>query len=118
MKLVEKKTILTSVIVYRYLILIEQNLYNSRMENLHSFSSSFMSIDCLHNLFKEIVVKEKVSCTLPWIQSMQGISRNNTTTSNLPTCNKIKDFTSVYHLGDYFTKNASAYLHPKCPGKC
>ena len=77
---------------------------------------SFIFIDCIHGLFKETMLAENVSCTVPWIQSMHGISRSNTTAVKLPTCNTLEAYRPVDFIGYYYAQNASVYSHPKCPG--
>ena len=77
-----------------------------------------MFIDCLRGLMEDTIKAENISCTLPWIQSMQGISRYDNTTTNISTCNSYDDYDSVYNIGYYFAMNASSYSHSKCPGIC
>ena len=37
--------------------------------------------------------------------------------TNISTCNNGQDYSDVDNFGYNFTRNASTYSHPKCPGK-
>ena len=77
-----------------------------------------MFVDCLRGLMEEFIEAKNLNCTLLWIQSMQGISRHDNTTANLPICKTYEEYSSVEGVGYSFAQDASSYSHSKCPGNC
>ena len=74
------------------------------------------SLACLRDEFKAAIAERNVNCTLPWIQSMQGVLGYRTMDPNLSVCRTREAYDLVDTLGGEFTKNASIYQHSKCPG--
>ena len=72
-------------------------------------------LDCLREEFQKQIKEKQFTCTVPWIQSMQGVVMYNDT--SIKTCNNWDDYDDVSSFGDSFAQNALTYSHPKCPGK-
>ena len=72
------------------------------------------SIDCLQGVFKEIVSSKKLDCTLPWIQSFQGIYDYDSAIE--PTCNTSETYYNLHETALNFSQMAASYSHAKCPG--
>ena len=79
-----------------------------------SITKVFFSIDCLRDEFKKQIKAEQFNCTLPWIQSMQGVFIYNDT--SIKTCNNYVEYHNVSDFGYDFAQNASTYSHLTCPG--
>ena len=79
-----------------------------------SITKVFISIDCLRDEFKKQIKAEQFNCTLPWIQSMQGVFIYNDT--SIKTCNDHREYENVSYFGYEFAQNASTYSHLNCPG--
>ena len=63
-----------------------------------------------------MLTDKNVSCTFPWIQSMQGITNYDNSAVGLSTCNTYLDREPLELLGYLFSLDASGYDHPQCPG--
>ena len=64
--------------------------------------------------FQKQIEAEQFNCTLPWIQSMQGVFIYNDTSTK--PCNNYKEYEDVSYFGYQFAQNASTYSHLTCPG--
>ena len=77
-----------------------------------------MNTDCLKGLFKKTIESKKFSCTVPWIQSMLGITNYSGIADNMPTCSTYDEYNPLNMIGHNFSQEASTYSHPECPGNC
>ena len=90
-------------------------MYNTNIKLI--FHVVLNSIDCLRHEFKAAIAERNLNCTLPWIQSMQGLLGYRTMDPNSSVCRTRGAFNLANDLGADFAKNASMYLNSKCPGE-
>ena len=71
-------------------------------------------LECLRTSFNEETNRNGKECTLPWIESMSMINRNDKIT--VPTCNSSRSVHHMSSVGHLFSKQLAKYNVTKCPG--